>query len=155
MKSITVHKNFNFVGRVDPFSYGDLNNSDYMNDNRDLNDLSVNHQIDGSSATKTLDETVVDTTQVNNQTSKAHVASSSRTMPNLSDLTKESSQFSTFPSLGQSIVTSRSRRESCMPVKFSDYVVEGNHRYDIERTLDYSILSSENKCFLSNLKKTV
>ncbi|XP_052622644.1 uncharacterized protein LOC111911314 [Lactuca sativa] len=131
-------------------------NSEYVNDVIDLNDLSVNHQMDGSNATHNLNETFFDTTLENiNQTSGVSKPLSDRTMPSHSDSTEENSHFDSLPFLGQPLGVSRSRRESRMPVKFNDYIVEGRHKYGIEHTLNYSVLSTENKCFCSNLNKTI
>ena len=127
-----------------------------MNDLIDLNNLSVNHQMDDSSAAQNLDETFFDTTfDSDDQTSEVPESSSDRSMPSHSDSTEESSHLDSLPSLGQSIGVSRSRRESRIPMKLNDYIVEGTHRYRIEHTLNYSVLSTENKCFCSNLNKTI
>lgn len=48
----------------------------------------------------------------------------------------------------------RSKRNSVMPLKFQDYVVEGKVKYAIERVVNYSKLSSENFCFVSKLNQT-
>ncbi|XP_052626943.1 uncharacterized protein LOC128133515 [Lactuca sativa] len=57
LKSPTVDNQFDFNNSVDPFSYDDQLNSEYVNDLIDLNDLSVNHQMDDSNAAQNLDET--------------------------------------------------------------------------------------------------
>lgn len=42
-----------------------------------------------------------------------------------------------------------------MPVKFIDYIIEGKYKYGILRSVNYSYLNNENRCFVSNLNKTV
>ncbi|KAJ0683430.1 putative RNA-directed DNA polymerase [Helianthus annuus] len=49
----------------------------------------------------------------------------------------------------------RSSRNVSMPKRFDQYVVEGRVKYGIEKTVNYSNLSVENMCFVSNLNKTV
>lgn len=68
---------------------------------------------------------------------------------------EESSQFHSSPSIEQSIGSSRTRCESHISVKFVDYIVEGKYKYGIKRTINYSCLNSEIKCFISNLNKTI
>lgn len=98
-----------------------------------------------------LDETVIDTTLLDDQTSEAHVSPTGRTMPGASS----SSQEISLTSLGHLIGTSRSRRESRIPVRFNDYVVQGKHNYGVEHTLNYSFLNNLNKYFVSNINKTI
>lgn len=47
-----VDKSFNIFSLVDLFSYYELNNPEYINHTSNLDDLSVNLQMDGSSATE-------------------------------------------------------------------------------------------------------
>lgn len=37
----------------------------------------------------------------------------------------------------------------------SDYIVEGKYKYGIEKSVNSSFLSFENKCFATNLNKTI
>lgn len=46
-------------------------------------------------------------------------------------------------------------RESRLPNKFEDYVLEGKYKYGVEKVINYSLLNDESKCFVSNLNKTV
>ncbi|KAK1433709.1 hypothetical protein QVD17_10624 [Tagetes erecta] len=48
----------------------------------------------------------------------------------------------------------RSSRESNLPRKFDQYVVEGKVKYGIEKVVNYSNLSPENYCFVTNLNKS-
>ncbi|XP_071727351.1 uncharacterized protein [Rutidosis leptorrhynchoides] len=49
----------------------------------------------------------------------------------------------------------RSTRETNIPKKFDDYVIEGKVKYGVERVVNYSMLNSNNWCFVSNLNKSV
>ncbi|XP_071708189.1 uncharacterized protein [Rutidosis leptorrhynchoides] len=49
----------------------------------------------------------------------------------------------------------RSTRETNIPKKFDDYVIEGKVKYGVERVVNYSMLNSDNWCFVSNLNKSV
>lgn len=122
-------------------------------DNTSLDNLRSVHQSDAASAYQNLDETCP--YNVSNQTNEAHVPSPGVTFPCFSTLTEESISINTNPYEGQSTRFIRSGRDVHMPVRFSDYVVEGKHKYGIERYVNYLALNSENLCFLSNLNKTV
>ncbi|XP_071728346.1 uncharacterized protein [Rutidosis leptorrhynchoides] len=49
----------------------------------------------------------------------------------------------------------RSTRETNIPKKFDDYVIEGKIKYGVERVVNYSMLNSDNWCFVSNLNKSI
>ncbi|KAL4591437.1 hypothetical protein LXL04_004402 [Taraxacum kok-saghyz] len=49
----------------------------------------------------------------------------------------------------------KSTRETFMPKKFSDYIVEGKYKFGVERFVNYSNLNPSCLCFVSNLDKTV
>lgn len=57
-------------------------------------------------------------------------------------------------STSDTVSASRSRRESILPVRFNDYIIEGKYKYEIERSVNYSNLNFENLCFTTNLDKT-
>ncbi|KAK1429347.1 hypothetical protein QVD17_11555 [Tagetes erecta] len=48
----------------------------------------------------------------------------------------------------------KSARESNLPRRFDEYVIEGKVKYGIEKVVNYSNLSPENYCFVSNLNKS-
>ncbi|KAJ0435743.1 putative RNA-directed DNA polymerase [Helianthus annuus] len=48
----------------------------------------------------------------------------------------------------------RSSRSVNLPKRFDEYVVEGKVKYGIEKSVNYSSLSCDNFCFVSNLNKT-
>ncbi|KAJ0675133.1 putative RNA-directed DNA polymerase [Helianthus annuus] len=48
----------------------------------------------------------------------------------------------------------RSSRSVNLPKRFDEYVVEGKVKYGIEKSVNYSSLSIDNFCFVSNLNKT-
>ncbi|KAK9062368.1 hypothetical protein SSX86_019554 [Deinandra increscens subsp. villosa] len=52
-------------------------------------------------------------------------------------------------------ITRRSTRNTSVPKKLQDYVVEGKVKYGLERVVNYSRLSTENRCFMSALNKSV
>lgn len=80
---------------------------------------------------------------------------SSVSSPDSSVRTEENISFIPDSSDTESIGLIRTRRETRFPSKFSDYIVEGKYKYGIEKTLNYLKLTSENKCFVSSLDKTV
>ncbi|KAJ0801453.1 putative RNA-directed DNA polymerase [Helianthus annuus] len=47
----------------------------------------------------------------------------------------------------------KSSRNTTMPRRFDDFVVEGRVKYGIEKVINYANLSYENKCFVSSLNK--
>ncbi|KAJ0880048.1 putative RNA-directed DNA polymerase [Helianthus annuus] len=48
----------------------------------------------------------------------------------------------------------RSSRNVNLPKRFDEYIVEGKVKYGIEKSVNYSSLSCDNLCFVSNLNKT-
>lgn len=52
-------------------------------------------------------------------------------------------------------VSKRPERTRTMPVKFSDYVVEGKHKFGIEKFVGYSRLGLDSVCYSSSLNKSV
>lgn len=58
-------------------------------------------------------------------------------VPSSSDMSEESSQLPVIHSVEQSVGSSRSRRESHMPVQFADYIVEGKYNIALK---DLSII---------------
>ncbi|KAJ0940684.1 putative RNA-directed DNA polymerase [Helianthus annuus] len=52
-------------------------------------------------------------------------------------------------------VNRRSSRVTNMPKRFEDYVVDGKVKYGIEKFVNYSKLSIENKCFATCLNKSI
>nr|KAJ0193879.1 hypothetical protein LSAT_V11C800413930 [Lactuca sativa] len=137
----------------DLFSYDESLHSSTLLNNTILDDLRSVHQSDDVAADHYLDETCP--SNVNNQIGEAHVPTSNVIFPSSSTLTEESGSINTNPSKGHSTRVTRSRRNIHMPVRFSDYVVEGKHKYGIERSVNYSTLNSENLCFVSNLNKII
>lgn len=49
----------------------------------------------------------------------------------------------------------KSSRVTSIPKKFDDYIIEGKYKYGVEKVVNYSHLSNNNKCFVSNLNKVV
>ncbi|KAI3730698.1 hypothetical protein L1987_61872 [Smallanthus sonchifolius] len=49
----------------------------------------------------------------------------------------------------------RSNRNTVFPKKLNDFLVEGKVKYGMEKVVNYSKLSFENKCFATNLNKSV
>lgn len=113
--------------------------------------------MDGDREDQDLDNTFIDTTHVNNQADEENEPLSGRTIPTSSRgyMSEESSQSNSLPFLGQSLGSSRSRIESHTPIKFIDYIIEGKYKYGILRSVNYSYLNNENRCFVSNLNKTI
>ena len=55
----------------------------------------------------------------------------------------------------QESVVRRSSRSSVFPKNFNDYVVDSKVKFGLEKIVRYSILSSENFCFVFELNKAV
>nr|KAJ0213000.1 hypothetical protein LSAT_V11C400157850 [Lactuca sativa] len=155
LKSSSITNKYNDpLSSSDPFSYDDSLYSSSLLDSSRVDNLRDVHQRCGASADQYLDETNL--FDVSNQTGEAHVPSSGEMFPSTSTMSEESGQDNTNSLEGdQSIRTTRSGRTVHLPAKFSDYIVEGKHKFGIEKTVNYSLLDNENLCFVSNLNKTV
>ncbi|KAK1412979.1 hypothetical protein QVD17_34637 [Tagetes erecta] len=55
----------------------------------------------------------------------------------------------------QATAQRRSTRDSNLPRRFDDYIVEGKVKYGIEKVVNYSSLTPENFCFVTNLNKSI
>ncbi|GKA11892.1 ribonuclease H-like domain-containing protein [Tanacetum coccineum] len=55
----------------------------------------------------------------------------------------------------QTPIIRRSERQSKPPVRFNDYILSSNVKYEIEKYVSYSRLSSVNMCFAVSLNKSV
>lgn len=75
--------------------------------------------------------------------------------PGCPDTTEESSQENFIHLDSSSITHTRSNMESCVPRGFDDYAVEGKYKYRIEKTVNYSHLPNETKCFVPNHNTTI
>ena len=141
------------VNSNDLFSYDESLDSSFILDNTRADNLRSSHQMDGANADQDQDETCP--SNVSNRTGEAYVPPSDVLFPRSSALTEENDSINSNPSESLSTRITRSGRNVHMPVRFSDYVVEGTHKYGIERTVNYSGLNTESFCFISNLNKTV
>lgn len=70
------------------------------------------------------------------------------------DMSEGTNEIDQETSTSEPMSVSKSRRESRLPVKFTDYVIEGKYKYGIEKSVNYSNLNLENLCFTSNIDKT-
>lgn len=136
-------------------SCDDIVLNEYISDLIDVDDLSVVSQSNGVGATFPLDET--DTSHVHNHTREAQVPRSDETVSSsyISHMSKEISQSTSLPYLDHLLGSSRSRREPRLPAKFNDYIIEGKHKYGIKHYVNYSLLNTETRCFVSNMNKIV
>nr|KAJ0191767.1 hypothetical protein LSAT_V11C800422600 [Lactuca sativa] len=153
LKSTNVDSFLNSSGPSDLFSYDVFNTNEYINDSIGLDELRVESQLDGTDATINLDD--ISSGESVNHGGEAMVPPTSSSVPSSSSVSEEISQSILTPSVEQSVGASRTRRESYMPVKFADYVVEGKYKYGIERSINCSYLDHETKCFISNLNKSI
>ncbi|XP_023772322.1 uncharacterized protein LOC111920980 [Lactuca sativa] len=153
LKSTSVDKVSNNFGPSDLFSYDEFDNNKYINDYINLDELRVESQLDGADAAIGMDD--VDSSNSVNPGGEAIMPPTGSSVPSSSSVSEENSQSILTPSMDQFIGVSRSRRESHMPVNFADYIVDGKYKYGVERSVNYSFLDSETKCFISNLNKTV
>nr|GEU63413.1 copia protein [Tanacetum cinerariifolium] len=55
----------------------------------------------------------------------------------------------------QTLVIRRSERQTRPPVRFNDYILNSNVKYEIEKYVSYSRLSSVNMCFAVSLNKSI
>ncbi|GKF85523.1 ribonuclease H-like domain-containing protein, partial [Tanacetum coccineum] len=53
------------------------------------------------------------------------------------------------------VATRKSNRQTKLPAKFNDYVVNSSKKYGLEKVVNYSNLSSGNYCFSTSLNKSV
>ncbi|XP_052622580.1 retrovirus-related Pol polyprotein from transposon RE1 isoform X1 [Lactuca sativa] len=141
------------VNSNDLFSYDESLDSSFILDNTRADSLRSSHQMDGANADQDQDETCP--FNVSNRTGEANVPPSDVLFPSSSALTEENDSINSNPSESLSTRITRSGRNVHMPVRFSDYVVKGKHKYGIERSVNYSALNTESFCFISNLNKTV
>ncbi|XP_071695739.1 uncharacterized protein [Rutidosis leptorrhynchoides] len=56
---------------------------------------------------------------------------------------------------GPSFTLRRSQRDTVKPRKFNDYVIEGKVKFGIEKTVNYSNLTSENFYFVTSINKSI
>lgn len=71
-----------------------------------------------------------------------------------SEVFEDSSFDCHFQSENKGVTSVRkSSRDTRFPRKYDDYIVEGKYKYGVEKVVNYSKLSSINKCFVSNLNK--
>lgn len=153
LRSTSIDFFFDNSGSSDHFSYDEPDCNEYINDSINIDELRMEPKWDDVDASTNVDETSI--SEFSNQSGEAVVPPASGFVLILSDICRECSKLHTSPSLlNQSIGSSRARRESHMPVKFVDYVVEGKYKYGIERTTNYSFVNNESRCFVSNLNKT-
>lgn len=138
LKSTYVEKISSSPGPSDPFSYDVFNTNEYLNDSINIDELRIESQLDGADTATNLDD--VSTSEIINRNGEAIVPHAGFYVPSSSSVSEESSRSQFSPPIEQSIGVSRTRRESHMPVKFGDYVVEGKYKYGIERTINYSCL---------------
>ncbi|XP_023737486.1 uncharacterized protein LOC111885459 [Lactuca sativa] len=130
----------------DPFSDDDpVISKNYVDDSVSNRTQGLDHHLDDSSLRfKEYNVPLIDGS-----------GPSSVSSPDSSVRTEENISFIPDSSDTESIGLIRTRRETRFPSKFSDYIVEGKYKYGIEKTLNYLKLTSENKCFVSSLDKTV
>lgn len=55
----------------------------------------------------------------------------------------------------QSVNVRRSNRESRVPQKFTDYIIDGKYKYGIEKSINYFVLSVEINYFVTSLNKSM
>ncbi|XP_023771360.1 uncharacterized protein LOC111920014 [Lactuca sativa] len=122
LKLTYVDKVSNNFGPSDLFSYDEFDNNKYINDYINLDELRVESQLDGPDAAIGMDD--VDFSNSVNPGGEATVPPTGSSVPSSSSVSEENSQSILTPSMDQSVGVSRSRRESHMPVKFADYIVE-------------------------------
>ena len=116
--------------------------------------MGVTHPTNGSSTCHSVpvtDTTPIDTTQDDH----LFMPWLDEDDPNSSNQTEEITQSHLMPSSSYSDSTPRPHRTPKIPTKFNDYVLEGKYKYGIEKTVSYFFLNKENKCFISNLNKTL
>lgn len=137
----------------DPFSYDESDSTIPLSEKLNLDDQRVIHHPHGTAAVHNLDETY--TSSVSNQNGRENVPQANGNIPGSSNVTEEIFKENLEPLGSHTMSLSRSRRQLQFPRKFNDYIIEGKHKYGIEKTVRYSKLNDETKCFISNLNKTI
>lgn len=135
LKSTNVDKTLHNFSPSDPFSYDDFDTNEYLNDSINPDELRIESQLDGADAATHLDD--INSNDTVNRSGDAVVPPSAGFVPSSSDMSEESSQLPVIHSVEQSVGSSRSRRESHMPVQFADYIVEGKYNIALK---DLSII---------------
>ena len=140
----------------DPFSYDESDMSDLMKRKLGLNYQAVTPPSGPLNEDQVLEGgNGPNPNHGRNQTGGALSGQNGENETGTSNLTEESSTESLIPPVEQSSSSPRPSRNTRMPLRFDDYIVEGKHKYGIERTVNYSHLDKNSKCFVSNLNKTV
>lgn len=156
----TVEKNdncFKSFDQWDPFSNDELDNSDHVIKQNDLGRLSATHEADGTRAIQpeTGNESVPECHR-DCEVQVPQLVEEASVLPSQAEET--SLQLSENLSVAEDSSTSRGsrpRRESRIPIRLNDYIIDSIYRYGIEKTVNYSFLSYENRCFVANLNKTL
>ncbi|KAI3688864.1 hypothetical protein L2E82_46759 [Cichorium intybus] len=167
MKSDTLEPNVifsekinNFSNPWDPFSNDELELPDFVIKQSDFGTLGATHETDGTSANQPKDgiNSGTITTDCNREW-EVQVPQPVMAAPSVPNLAEEKFQH-VFEEISEHVNSqtsnsNRPKRVSRMPTKFNDFVVDSKYKYGIEKSVNYSLLNDENKCFVSNLNKTV
>lgn len=156
---VSSDKESDFLNSWDPFSNDELVVNDHMIKRSELGTIGATHEVNESSAFQPEDGNFSGTNPTScNQECEVQDSLPMVAVPNVPRLAEESSQpvFENIfePLDSHTSSSSRPRRESRLPVRFNDYVIDSKYKYGIEKSVNYSFLNNENKCFVSNLNKT-
>lgn len=139
---------------VDPFSYDEPMLTELSNDNLNLDNKIIDHQVDGSGAIQDHNRTDTLQTDTTFDLGESFVPETDESDSSSPNMAEESSQDNS--SHHDSLISHiHSKRETRFPSRFNDYIVKGKYKYGIEKYVNYSNLSNETKCFVPNLNKTV
>lgn len=153
-KNISSEKLNTFSNAWDPFSNDELGTHDHVIKQSDLETLETTHVIVGTRAIQPEDGNYPGIVPECNREGEVHVLQPTLDVSNVPSPAKEiynSGPNNTYDSVN-SRTSSRPRRVSRMPARFNDFVVDSKLKYGIEKSVNYSYLNEENKCFISNLK---
>lgn len=162
----------------DPFSNDESDFSDNVTVHKDIGSLDATRGTDGSSAVNSLDSTDYapscnqgkdshtpqfhlstgvgeNTSLVCNQDDEVSLPQSDVGVSFSPSLAEENCEDYVDTTQNQSSGYSRPRRESRLPTRFNDFILSNKHKYSIDKSVNYSFLNTENKCFATNLNKTV
>ncbi|KAJ0483933.1 putative RNA-directed DNA polymerase [Helianthus annuus] len=169
-KSSSLHKNVQTHTSLNHLNFFDLENRIHKDDLNAPNDEekviegSSVHD-DGNSSSPPVNTDCDTDNLVNSDTTSADTMPSETISANNGGRTDETHETeyemrSTSPkgqseSVNEYSGVRRTLRKSNLPRNLSDYVVEGKVKYGVERVVNYSLLSPENFCFISNLDKTI
>lgn len=118
---------------VDPFSYDEPMLTELSNDDLNLDNKIIDHQVDGAGAVQGYNRTYTLQTDTIFDIRESFVPQTDESGSSSPNMVEESQDNSSHHD--SSISLTRSERETRFPSTFDDYIVEGKYKYGIENLL--------------------